>query len=147
MTTALSRRGALGAGAVALGAAAVAAAGPAQAQPTGPGRAATASAAGDGGGAFDPAIPVRSQFLGREGVVYDGASQWSAHRLVLTHLGDLPGGGDPEHRFAVRFASDEAARDGLYRLTAAGEPDALLYLVRAGGADPLLEGIVDRRSV
>lgn len=144
MTSGLSRRTALGAGAAALGAAAVGTAVPAQAQPAA--RAATASTPAAGATASDPGMPVRAQFLGREGTVYDGASQWSAHRLTLDRVGELPGDGDPEHRFSVQFATDDAARDGLYRLSAAGEPDAVLYLVRVGDA-AVLEGIVDRRSI
>lgn len=144
MTSGLSRRTALGAGAVALGAAAVGTAAPAQAQQAT--RTAAASTTPAGTAASDPATPVRSQFLGREGTAYHGASQWSAHRLELALVGDLPGGGDAEHRFAVRFTTDDAARDGIYRLTAPGEADAILYLSRVGGGAPTLEGVVDRRS-
>ncbi len=145
MTSGLSRRTALGAGAAALGAAAVGTAAPAQAQQAAhPATASTPPAAAAGP---DPALPVRSQFLGREGTGYDGASQWSAHRLELAFIGDLPGDGDAEHRFAVRFTTDDAARDGIYRLSAPGEPDAILYLTRVGGGAPTLEGVVDRRAV
>ncbi|GGR18859.1 hypothetical protein ACFOE1_08990 [Agromyces mediolanus] len=145
MTSGLSRRTALGAGAAALGAAAVGTAAPAQAQQATRTAAASTPSAADSG--LDPATPVRSQFLGREGTAYDGASQWSAHRLELAVVGDLPGDGDAEHRFAVRFTTDDAARDGIYRLTAPGEPDAILYLTRVGGGAPTLEGVVDRRAV
>ncbi|GAA2448495.1 hypothetical protein [Agromyces soli] len=145
MTPGLSRRTALGAGAAALGAAAVGTAAPAQAQQAA--RTATAATAPSATPANDPALPVRSQFLGREGTAYDAASQWSAHRLELALVGDLPGGGDAEHRFTVRFTTDDAARDGIYRLTSPGEPDAVLYLTRVGAGGPTLEGIVDRRSV
>lgn len=146
MTSGLSRRTALGAGAAALGAAAVGTAAPAQAQQAAHPATASAHAAADAT-ANDPATPVRSQFLGREGTGYDGASQWSAHRLELDFIGDLPGDGDAEHRFAVRFTTDDAARDGIYRLSAPGEPDAILYLTRVGGGAPTLEGVVDRRAI
>lgn len=138
-----TRRAALGTGAVAVGALAVAAGAPAQAAPARGIR--TAVHARPTGAAPDPALPVRSQFAGREGLAYQGASQWSAHRLVLERVGDLATpGGDPEHRYLLRFTTDGEARDGVYRLTAVGEPDAVLFLTRVGGEEPTLEAIVDR---
>lgn len=138
-----SRRSALGAGVAVVGTAAFAANAPAAAAP---GRAVptVAGSTSDAAEGFDPSLPVRSQFAGLEGTVYQGASQWSVHRLVLERVADLPGGGDAEQRFALQFATDGGARDGLYRLQSHGRPDAVLYLVRVGGDDQALEAIIDR---
>ncbi|MGX5697343.1 hypothetical protein ACWKWP_14175 [Agromyces soli] len=144
MTAVITRRLALGAGVAAVGAAALAAPVPASAASAGAGTVRTAAAAAEPDASGSPLLPVRSQFAGREGLAYSGASQWATHRLVLLDLDDLQGRGDPEHRFAVRFTTDAGARDGLYRLSASGEPDAVLYLVRVGGESSVLEAVVDR---
>lgn len=146
MTAVLSRRGVLGAGAVALGigatagTGAAAAAAPADSAPT---EAARSPQAATSAAAVDPLTPVRSMFTGREGAVYAAFSSFSAHELVLDRVGDLPGGGDAEHRFRVEFRTDDSARDGLYRLLQNGELVALLYFVRVT-EQPRLEAIVDR---
>jgi hypothetical protein len=150
MTAVFSRRGVLGAGALALGTGIAAASrpSPAAAAPEHEAAAHSASAgssaAEDPRAAADPLRPVRSLFTGQEGRVFVGMSPWAENRLVLDAVGDLPGGGDPEHRFRVEFTAPAGARDGLYRLLRDGAHIASLYLIPvAGGA---LEGIVDRQE-
>lgn len=140
MTAVLSRRGVLGAGAIAVGAGLTVGAVPASAA-TVMSRADSAVSAS----APDPQTPVRSLFTGREGTQFVGMSQWSEHRLVLTEVADLQGGGDAEHRFRVAFTTDEGARDGIYRVLHGGASIASLFLARVSGA-PMLEGVVDRRE-
>lgn len=143
MADAVSRRALLGAtaGAVAIGAATTGATSAAGANT---GDAAVAGAATDGMPATGETLPVRSHFAGREGQHYDGASHWSAHRLVLREVGDLtPAGADAEHAFRLRFEADADARDGLYRLTASDGAEHALFLNRVG-QPASLEAIVHR---
>ncbi len=149
MTAVFSRRSALGAGAVALGAGLVgggrtAAFATTEDEAPDADSAATTSAPGAAAPAsIDPLTPTRSLFAGHEGREYQSASPWSAHRLVLESVGDLPGEGDLENRFSVTFLTDDGARDGIYRLLHEGELVASLFLARAGGG-ARLEAIVDR---
>jgi len=147
MSAVLSRRGVLGAGTLAVGFGLASGVVPATASTAaGLDRAAAASASASGAASApggDPLVPVRSLFADREGTVFTGFSQWSVQSLTLTVVADIAGGGDPEHSFVVRFATDEGARDGIYRLTDGDTHVASLFLARVG-ADGQLEGIVNR---
>lgn len=136
MTAVFSRRGVLGAGLVVASAGLVTGAASASA--------ATAPASvSSSESVVDPLLPVRSQFAGRIGVEYAAASERSIHRLVLSEVEDLPGGGDAENRFAVTFATDDGARDGTYRLSIDGAHVATLFCARVSDA-PRLQAIIDR---
>lgn len=144
MTAVLSRRGVLGVGAVAVGAGLTAGGLPASAATSSSSSSAAAVAPASASQA-DPLFPVRSLFTGSVGAGYVGFSHWSEHRLVLAEVADLPGDGDTEHRFRLVFTTDDAARDGIYRLLQGPELIASLFLARVTGA-PLLEAVVDRRE-
>lgn len=149
MTAVVSRRGVLGAGAVALGVGMTAGASavPAASASTGADSSARADSTARSDAAkasvFDPGLPVRSMFTGREGAVHQGFSTVSAHELVLDSIDDLGGTGDPEHRFRLLFRTDSTAVDGIYRLLRDGELVASLFLARVI-ADGWLEAVVDR---
>lgn len=149
MAAVLSRRGLFGAGAVALGVGAIAG-GPVVSSPasaTISNASASRSSAWSAGASarmpMDPDNPLRSLFTGQEGTEYTGSSAWSAHRLVLLDVADLPGDGDAEHRFRLVFATDDSARDGIYRIVRDGDHLASLFLARVSVASHL-EAIVDR---
>lgn len=141
MTAVLTRRAALGAGAVVLGAGLVAGTAPAVASTA---VAAPSSPAATPATASAPAVELtRSLFSGREGVSFTGLSPFGAHTLVLDEVADLTGGGDAEQRFRVLFTADAATRDGIYRLMHGVDLVATLFLARVGGG-AVLEGIIDR---